>query len=176
MPSQSAARYAKVSSSVIHEDAPEYIHKYGTLSPYDRSVMKKIWHTFSHQWIWNIISLGYKQPLEVHDCYDVPAKDHILTQVQIWDNYIKKARFGKDNFSTFKCLWQLEGRSFVIRCIMDTFASLTSISVPFIISALSNFYEDRSIALEVGIYLSIALWLVAFIRTELDSASLTMHG
>ena len=33
MLSQQGVRYAKVSSSVIHEDAPEYIHKYGTLSP-----------------------------------------------------------------------------------------------------------------------------------------------
>ena len=160
----------------IHEKAPEYIKKYGNLHPYDRSKLKEMWHSSTHQWLWNIIKLGYKQPLEIYDCYSVPHDDHILTQCKVWDEYLKTAGFDNNNFSTFKCVWHLEGRSFVARCVIYMMALLTSLAVPFIISALSEFYEDKSVALQVGIYLSLALWLAAFMRIEIVSIIFTLTG
>ncbi len=74
----------------IHKNAPDYIHKYTQLHPYDRSTIKRIWHSFSHQCCWNIIKLGYKKPLEIWDCYNVPQTDHILSQCKVWDKYASK--------------------------------------------------------------------------------------
>ena len=124
---------------------PDYIRKYGRMHPFDRSTVKMIWHSFTHSWAWNIIKLGYDRPLQVSDCYDVPNDDHILSQCQIWDHYIKINAIKLEKWSTIQCIWQLEGRSFIFRCCWYMIGLLTSATVPFLISALADFYEDESV-------------------------------
>ena len=164
----------------IHRNAPEFIKKYGSEHPYDRSKLKEYWHALTHQWIWHIIKLGYKKPLQLWDCYDVPKNDHILSQQIVWDAYLESIGFDDEKknikFSTFKVMWHLEGRAFIGRCIGYMLATLTTLTVPYIISALSNFYANDSIGIQIGIYLSFILWTVAFLRIEIVSIIFTMTG
>ena len=82
----------------------------------------------------------------------------MLSQTQIWDHYIALNGIKMDKLTTFQCVWQLEGRGFIFRCCWYMVGLLTSLAVPFIISALSDFYEDESASIEVGLWLSLGLW------------------
>eukprot|EP01084_Bolivina_argentea_P313107 542180_1 len=160
----------------FHTNTPQYIRKYGPLHPYDRSLFHKIWHSFTHQWLWNIIKLGYKQPLEIYDCYDVPIVDNIETQIKKWDKYVNTKQFKDNKFSTFNVMCHMELMPLIFRAAVYFMALLTSLSVPFIISALANFYEDTSIHIRIGLLLSFCLWLAAFIRIMILAVVMTISS
>ena len=76
--------------------------------------------------------------------------------------------------NTWSIIWAIEGRTFLTLTTIQCFASLPGLAVPQIIGELSTFFEDESIDVSYGIYLSLGLLAIGVLRVELQAFVFSM--
>ena len=144
--------YQYIKPDNMDEDIPKYILKYGKLHPYDRGLIHKIFHTFTHYWIWDILIRGNKQTFQNYDFYNSPKYDDVVNVFNRWkkvrNQYLKTSK----TFSPFWVLYNIEKREFWFRFVLQSLSMLVSLTVPTIIGALAEFYEDESKGMIYVIY------------------------
>eukprot|EP01084_Bolivina_argentea_P257864 434527_1 len=145
------------------------------MHPYDRSIFSLIWHTFTHFHLFDLIYLGSKTTLQTFHCYRPPKSDDIEYNFNDWQKLHQKQKQLHPNreVGTFAIMWGIEGKSFIILCLVSLVSTMPGLIVPTIIGQLANFYEDSSVDLSVGINLSIYLLIIGFIRIAFGAALMT---
>lgn len=70
------------------------------------------------------------------------------------------------NVGTWTILWAIEGNTFLLTILLQCFAWLPGLAVPWMIGELCTFFEDESLDIWYGIYLSLGLLVLGVVRIE----------
>ena len=128
--------------------------------PYDDpSWIKRAFHTLTHDWIFPLIKLGYTQDLQSTDCFKVPINDQSQILMEKFQKYVKLQQTRNIPYNTFSILWKIEKFGIIKRFTLMSIVKCSQLIVPFLISRLTKFFQDKSQPFTIGIFLSIMLFL-----------------
>lgn len=168
----------KTSSDTSKIEIPSYLpedkhHPYDHPSPFIR-----FWLQFTHIWQTPLFKIGSKKPIQPYHIWNVPATDKIEILEKEWDallfrlkNEINTYNSNNNNnnkkktLTVWKVIWALEGSRIKLTFALGIFFIFSSLIVPIVIGALSEYYEDENAKAGTGIALSIVLVFSTLIRS-----------